>query len=424
MKQIDNTDADLPVGERFTSPQKNTGYFFSVVPIDTALEQIRKIAPDIGNETISLDEADERILAMPVYASSDIPGFDRSWKDGYALIAADTVSASEAVPVLLTCTGTIEMGEDDKTTISRGLCRYIPTGGTLPPGADAVVMIEYTERLDNAILIKRPVFSGENCIKKDEDFSAGDLIFEAGWVLRPQDIGVLASIGKAFIRVRKKPIIGIISTGRELVPVDACPQPGQVREVNSHLISVILRRHGAIPVHYGIVRDDEEHLTDLLNTAADECDAVIISGGSSKDEKDITARVIEACGTVYIHGISLAPGKPTIIGTVAKKPVIGLPGHPASTCMVLILVVTPLIQAMEGKSVSHTISLPVRMTTSVPSEKGRETYIRVRIQDGNATPLLGKSGLLNTLKDSDGIIRVPAGVEGLEAGDMTEAILW
>jgi len=423
MEQKHTAHTQSRSGEQNNVP-KNTGYFFSVVPTDTAIEKIREIARDPGTETIPLAKADRRILAVPVYSPSDIPGFDRSWKDGYACIAADTTSASEASPVLLTCTGSVEMGEDEKNSISRGLCRYIPTGGTLPPGADAVVMIEYTERLNDVILVKRPVFSGENCIRRDEDFSAGQLIFEAGWSLRPQDIGVLAAIGRAFVQVRKKPRIGIISTGRELVPADTCPQPGQVRDVNSYLISTVVQRCGAVAIHYGIVRDDERHLTDLLSAAAEECDAVIISGGSSKDEKDITARVIENCGTVFIHGISLAPGKPTIIGTVQEKPVIGLPGHPASTFMVLLLVVTPLIQAIEGRTGSIFSTVPVRLTSNVPSEKGRETYIRVRIQDGNATPLMGKSGLLNTLKESNGIIRVPAGVEGLESGDMAEAILW
>ncbi len=423
MKQNDSRGTITKEKPADTS-SRNKGYFFSVVSLDTAIEKLCSIAHETGTESIPLDEADGRVLAEPVYASSDIPGFDRSWKDGYAVIAADTPRASEAAPVLLTCTGAVEMGSDDNDFVAPGQCRYIPTGGVLPKGADAVVMIEYTERLSDTILIRRPAVIGENIIRRDEDFSAGDCIFEAGWVLRPQDIGVLAAIGKTFVAVVSRPRIGVISTGRELVGVDATPRPGQVRDVNASLIAAMLRRKGAVPVQYGIVFDDETHLVNLLSTACRECDAVLVSGGSSKDEKDITATAIEACGTVHIHGISLAPGKPTIIGSVANTPVVGLPGHPASTCLVLLLVVAPLLQVMEKRPAGASVITKARMAENVPAEKGRETYIRVRVENGNVTPLFGKSGLLNTLKESDGILRVPAGVEGLEAGELVEVIQW
>jgi molybdopterin molybdotransferase len=399
-------------------------YYFDVVPIEEAVRIVRNISHQTGTETIPIDDGDGRTLSDPVIALTDIPGFDRSWRDGYAVIADDIHAASESSPINLSCLGSVRMGTPSSLTVSQGHCMYIPTGGQIPDGANAVVMIEFTERIGDTILIKKPVLTGENIIRRDEDFKASDLIYPVGWILRPQDIGVLASIGKTQITVRKKPVIGIISTGTELVPAEAIPRPGEVREVNSFLITVFSRRQGAIPVRYGIIRDNPEELRETISRAARECDAVIVSGGSSKDRNDITAQTIAELGEVFVHGISIAPGKPTIIGKIQEVPVIGLPGHPASTFMVLSLVVIHLLQALKGSPCQKTYKQKIRMATSVPSEQGREHYLRVRIEGDSATPVLGKSGLMNTLAWSDGIIRIPAGDEGYEAGDEVEVMLW
>ncbi|HWQ65868.1 MAG TPA: gephyrin-like molybdotransferase Glp [Methanospirillum sp.] len=406
------------------TPTPSSGYFFDVVPIEEAVRIVRSISHQTGTETIPIDDADGRTLSEPVFAPADIPGFDRSWRDGYAVIAESTLSASETNPVPLQCIGSITMGTPALVTVPPGHCMYIPTGGHLPEGTDAVVMVEYTEQIGDTVFIKRPVVIGENIIRRDEDFKAADLIYQAGWIVRPQDIGVLASVGKTRITVRKNPVIGIISTGTELVPAEAIPRPGEVREVNSHLISVFCRRQGAIPVRYGIIRDNPDELSATITRAAEECDAVIVSGGSSKDRHDITAETISALGEVYVHGISIAPGKPTIIGKIHDIPIIGLPGHPASTFMVLSLVVIHLVQAMKGSPCQRIFKRRVTMATSVQSEQGREQYIRVRIDGNSATPVLGKSGLMNTLAWSDGIIRIPAGDEGYETGDEVEVMLW
>lgn len=417
----------LERGERLnlsdsSKPDRET--FFDVVSIDEAVKTVRSIARQTGTETIVIDEAESRVLAEAIISVEDIPGFDRSWKDGYAVIAAETYSASDQNPVILSLTGTVSMGKSEPGHISPGECRYIPTGGQMPAGADAVVMIEYTEQVGSQILIRQPVTVRENVIGKDEDFKAGSVIYPTGFTLRPQDIGVLASIGRTRISVRKNPRIGIISTGVELVPAEAIPRVGEVREVNSHLISVFMHRQGATPVRYGIIRDNKDELVNTIRTACSECDAVILSGGSSKDRNDITVRAIESLGTVFIHGISIAPGKPTIIGKCNDVPVIGLPGHPASTFMVMTLVVIHLIQAMKGSPCQHIYKKTIKMATDVRSEGGRELYLRVKIEDGAATPVLGKSGLLNTLLQSDGIIHIPAGKEGLERGEETEVRLW
>ncbi len=407
-----------------SGPDASSGYYFDVVPIEEAVRIVRSISHQTGTETIPIDDGDGRTLSEPVIALSDIPGFERSWRDGYAVITGDIQTASESSPQNLSCLGSVRMGTPSDLTVTPGTCMYIPTGGQIPAGADAVVMVEYTERIGDTILIKKPAIVGENIIRRDEDFKASDLIYPVGWILRPQDIGVLASIGKTQITVRKKPVIGIISTGTELVPAEAVPRPGEVREVNSYLITVFSRRQGAVPVRYGIIRDNPDELRETLSRAARECDAVVVSGGSSKDRNDITARIIAELGEVYVHGISIAPGKPTIIGKIQNVPVIGLPGHPASTFMVLSLVVIHLLQALKGSPCQKTYRQKIRMATSVQSEQGREHYLRVRIEGDCATPVLGKSGLMNTLAWSDGIIRIPAGDEGYEAGDEVEVMLW
>ena len=224
--------------------------------------------------------------------------------------------------------------------------------------------------------------------------------------------------------VVKMPGIGIISTGNELVPVNKKPMPGQVRDVNSYVVASFVREQGCRPVLYGIVRDDREALRSAISRAAAECDAVMISGGSSKDDRDMVAAIIAERGRVLVHGIAIAPGKPTIIGKYDGKPVIGLPGHPASAFIVLIAIVRHLITAMTGETGSTMRTLQATLGQNVPSSKGREDYVRVAVQNGIATPLFGKSGLLNTLVRSTGVLRVPAESEGLETGTLVEVIVW
>ncbi|HZD44430.1 MAG TPA: molybdopterin molybdotransferase MoeA, partial [Methanomicrobiales archaeon] len=241
--------------------------------------------------------------------------------------------------------------------------------------------------------------------------------------LGPQDLGVLAALGYTAVQVTKKPLIGILSTGNEVVPVSAEPGPGQVRDANSSLAAGFVQEHGCTPRQYGIVPDDRERLRQAVSKAAGECDAILISGGSSKDERDMVASVIGELGEVLAHGIGLQPGKPTIIGRVERTPVIGLPGHPASAYVVLFAIVGELLTAMTGgKRALCTVT--ARLKENIPSQKGREEYVRVSVEGGAATPLFGKSGLLNTLVRSNGVVRVPAGSEGFEEGDVVEVILW
>jgi len=397
--------------------------FLEVVSVDEAVKAVQKIAPLPGCEEVPLEDALHRVLARDVRADIDIPGFDRSTVDGYAVAAAETTGASEAIPAMLQCRGRVGMGAADAGTVSRGSCLYVPTGGALPGGADAVVMIEHTEQIGDDVLIHRPVAPGENVVLRGEDFGAGKVILERGRVLSPREIGVAAAVGADRVGVAKMPKIGIISTGNELVPVVETPGPGEVRDANSYLAGAFVTERGCHPVYFGIVRDERTVLKRAVASALERCDAVLVSGGSSKDERDNTAAVIAELGEVLVHGIALAPGKPTIIGTARGKPVIGLPGHPASAFVVLVAIVDHLLAAMRQTAVSRR-TVRARLTQNVPSTRGREDYVRVSLSGGEATPVFGKSGLLNTLVQSEGLVRVPASSEGFEVGEEVEVILW
>ncbi|WP_321506059.1 gephyrin-like molybdotransferase Glp [uncultured Methanoregula sp.] len=399
--------------------------FLNVIPVSDAINTIRRLALKGFEEEVPIDDALHRVLAEDVRSDVDIPGFTRSVVDGYAVRAADTVGSSESIPAILALKGRIAMGAGTDVSISTGECMYIPTGGLLPGGADAAVMVEQTEAIGDETLIKKPVAAGENIILFNEDFSKGGIVLPQGRRLSPQDIGVLAAAGCRTVPVIRKPRVAVISTGNELVPVEREPGPGQVRDVNSYVVTAFVRDQGCTPVMYGIVRDDRDALRSALAKAASECDVVLISGGSSKDDRDMVAAVIGEEGEVLIHGIAIAPGKPTIIGRTGNVPVIGLPGHPASAFVVLVVVVRYLLNDMAGES--GTVQVPVieaTLSENIPSTRGREDYIRVVVRDGVATPLFGKSGLLNTLVRSTGMVRVPAGSEGLETGTRVEVILW
>ncbi|MCA9703229.1 MAG: molybdopterin molybdotransferase MoeA, partial [Methanolinea sp.] len=330
----------------------------------------------------------------------------------------------EAIPAMLRLVGRVVMGGGTDLSVHRGECVYVPTGAPLPEGADAVAMVEYCDLLGDQVLVKKPMANGENMVRRGEDFASGELVLTEGRRLSIQDTGALAAVGKKDVPVRKKPLVGVISTGSELVPVDAVPTGGQVRDVNSYMCRSFLDSVGCESRLYGIVRDDRESLGNALRTAMTECDGVLISGGSSKDDRDMCADLIRENGEVLVHGIALAPGKPTIIGRLGRVPVLGLPGHPASALVVMTVIGRPLFRGLTGERESERLVERAILARNVPSMKGREDYIRVFVKDGCAHPLFGKSGLLNTLVRSNALIRVPAGSEGFEQGDEVEVFRW
>jgi molybdopterin molybdotransferase len=398
--------------------------FLQLVSVPKAIETVRDIAVRCRDETVSLGEALHRVLAQDIYTDIDIPGFTRSVVDGFAVRAAETTGSSDAIPSIFTFRGRIAMGSSSGILVQPGECIYVPTGGILPGGADAVVMIEHTEQIGGEVLVRRAVAYGENVLLFNEDFARGDAVCPEGKRLSPRDIGVLAAAGCTIVPVVRMPKVGIISTGNELVPVSEKPLPGQIRDVNTYVVASFVQEQGGLPLLFGIVRDDRDALHSAISRAASECDAVLISGGSSKDNRDMVATVIAEKGEVMVHGIAIAPGKPTIIGRWGTTPVVGLPGHPASAYIVLIAIVRHLLAGMTGETGSSIRVVQATLGQNVPSSKGREDYVRVIVQDGIASPVFGKSGLLNTLVQSAGVVRVPADSEGLETGTPVEVILW
>ncbi|NLV27094.1 MAG: molybdopterin molybdotransferase MoeA [Methanomicrobiales archaeon] len=390
--------------------------------VKDAVTLIRSIAPDTRIETRFIDESDGYTLAAPVVCREDMPGYCRSSKDGFAVHSHDILKATFENPVRLKYNGKIRSGYSEKQRIEKGECFAITTGGPVPEGADAVVMHEHAILKGKSVEVTCPAVHGENVISKDEDAKAGEIIYPEGWVIRPQDIGVLAGFGICTVQVRAMPVIGILSTGPELVPADGRPLRGEIRETNSYLISALCRKFGAVPKRYGIAWDGSDQLSHLLMIAVAECDAVIISGGSAHDERDRTAEVISGQGKLLLSGLSISPRKTMVIGEIQGKPIIGLPGHPASVYLLLLLVVTSLIQAMKGADAQGLIKEQVIAGVDIKGHPDREYHIPVRISDDKAYPLGRKAGMISILSQCDGIIHIPQGSTGIKKGEMAEML--
>ncbi len=389
---------------------------------DEVLELIRtEFEPsEDHSEKVSLAEAVGRVLSEDIVSDEYVPDFDRSTVDGYALRAADTFGCSDAIPAILPLYSQVRMGEGADFELPKGECCYVPTGGAVPRGADGCVMIEYTENYgDGSIGIAKAVAPGQNMIFRGDDVFPGKTVLEKGRVLASQDIGALAAMGRVRVPVVKKLTVGIISTGDELVPPEEKPKPGQMRDVNSAMLSAMLKTFGAECINYGICIDDEKELTETVKKAVRECDAVLISGGSSVGVKDATARIIESMGTLLLHGIAMKPGKPTILGKCGNKPLVGLPGHPVAAYFVTKLFVLPLLARLEGRKMPQ-YTVTAYLTESVGANHGRAQVgcVRLTERDGKlfAEPVRSKSGLITTLAGADGYFCIPRDCEGLPEG--------
>lgn len=406
-------------------------HFFKVSLLSDVLAYRSRFCP-VGVESVALDGVCDRILASDVVADVDLPGFSRATMDGYAVAAASTFGASEANPAYLTLRGRVSMGEQPGFGVGPGEAAGIATGGMLPRGADAVAMVEHTERLDpTTIEVYRSVAPGQHVIAAGEDYAAGGIVLTAGSRIRPQEAGLLAAFGQNTIHVFQKPRVGIVSTGDEIVPVDQVPAGGRIRDINTHTLSGQVLAAGGVPVAYGIVSDDFDDLKAVCQKALDETDMVLISGGSSVGIRDFTVGVLDSLpqSRILVHGISISPGKPTILAETNGKAVWGLPGHVVSAMVVFSVVVQPFLETMAGRSEAGCMRrhVPARLSRNVPSAQGRIDFIRVRLSQANekliAEPLLGKSGLINTMVQADGLIAVDMNTEGLDCGEAVSVML-
>ncbi len=403
--------------------------FFKVKTAQEVLTSLGDIKP-LGIEAIPIRSSLGRVLARDIESGEDIPGFRRSTVDGYALASRDTYGASESLPALLTLAGEVKMGTVPQFGLNRGECALIPTGGMLPEGADSVVMVEYSQKMEQGVIeITRPVSPLENVIQPDDDVKRGQVVLKRGTLLRPQDLGILAGLGVSQVEVVVRPRAAIISTGEELVDIAQKPGGGQIRDINSYTLHGLCVKSGAEPLYLGIVGDRFQDLRSLIEEGLSQSDAVLLSGGSSVGTMDLTLDAFLSFDGVELiaHGVSISPGKPTIIARRGNKTLWGLPGHPVSAMIIFDVFLTLVFRKLLGlldpaESMDHVIE--AELDRNVESASGREDYVRVKLSYGEgralATPILGKSGLISTMIEADGLIRIDMNTEGLYRGDTVQ----
>ena len=436
--------------------------FLTLLPPDDArdllLSHLASRQPVIDSESIDVVSALSRILAEDVIAPQPLPDFQRTTVDGYAVRAQDTFGATDSLPAYLTLIGEVPMGDTPVFEIGAGQCALIHTGGMLPNGADAVVMLEYTQMVVGAgsprpvltdetgrenlaptkheIEIFKSVANGENVIRIGEDVAKGQLILPKGSLLRPAEIGGLLALGIISIQVAKKIRVGLISTGDEVIDPSQTPRPGQVRDINSYTLGALVEKSGGVAKRYGIISDQLQALKDAAAQALSECDVVIITAGSSASTRDMTADVIRSLGApgVLVHGINTRPGKPTILGVCNGKAVIGLPGNPVSALVNGYLFVVPVIEKLLGVLPKPRATVLARLTVNLSSQAGREDWWPVKLRPSpsrrggggevyDAEPIFGKSNLIFTLAAADGLLRIHPDATGLSAGEVVEVLL-
>ncbi|MFP6664537.1 MAG: gephyrin-like molybdotransferase Glp [Deltaproteobacteria bacterium] len=412
--------------------------FFNVVTPDEARRALARIGP-VGKERVAVVEASGRVVAERLVVPGDLPAFDRAHMDGYAVRARDTFGASSSLPAYLKMTGVVEMGRAPESALARGCAMRIATGGMMPEGADAVVMIEYTDEVAGGqVEIGRSVSPWEHVIRIGEDIAAGAEILPAGRRLRPHDLGALTGVGLLEVPVYCRPRIALIGTGDEIVDPATEPAPGQVRNINQYSLRAMAQAGGAEVLDLGVCRDDPAAFATILREALETADAVFVSGGSSVGIKDMTLDVIAALpeAELVFHGISVAPDKPTILALVGaagqQRPIIGLPGHPVSALVIFAVFGLPVLRLLSGESAAIAFAprtrVRARLLRNIDSAPGREDYVRVRLGASGgmrtAEPLPGKSAAIFSLVHADGYVVVDLNREGLEAGRDIEVVLF
>jgi molybdopterin molybdotransferase len=400
--------------------------------------------PAVVSESCRVTDALDRVLAQDATAPHELPTFVRSTVDGYAVSAVDTHGASQGMPAYADVVAEVPMGALVDLALGPGQAALVHTGGMVPAGADAVVMIENTGRAGGPVFggtalqsgfipygieIYRPVAGGDNCIQPGEDVQAGELVLPASHQLRPQDLGGLLAVGITQVHVARPPRVGIVSQGDEVVPPEQEPGPGQVRDINSYTLAGYVRRAGGIPVTYPIAPDTQEAIDAAVRAAFDDADLVVVTAGSSVSYRDLTANAINKLGApgVLVHGVAIRPGKPTILAMCDGKPVFGLPGNPVSCINIFRRFVIPTIRMLMGGDPLPVHTVQARLARNIPAASGRMDYVRVRLEqrDGEtwAVPVFGKSNLIFTLVRSEGMVEVPLNSNGIPAGSVVTIML-
>lgn len=406
---------------------------FNVLPpADAYTLFLKHFHPTLESEVVETSSALDRVTAAPVTAPSDLPEFTRATMDGYSVRAADTFGATESLPAYLRQVGEVPMGATEPLTIDVGEAAIAYTGGMLARGADAVVMVEHTQQIDpGTIEVVRPVAPGENCVQVGEDIRQGQQLLPTGHRIRPQDIGGLLSLGKTRVTVGRRPLVAIMASGDEVIAPGGQTRLGQIRDINSYTCKALAERAGGLPLLLGIAPDRRDAMEELARRGLAQADVLVLSAGSSVSSRDMTAEVIASLGQpgILLHGISIHPGKPTIVALAGDKPVFGLPGNPVSAMVLFELMVAPTIKRLLGQSDPDDYQrVSARVSQRVASAPGREDYVQARLEmrDGElwAQPIFGKSNLIFTMVKASGMIHVPLDRSGIEVGELAEVRLF
>jgi len=392
----------------------------NVVSKDEAVKIVKAFASGLSVETeyVSIADSLGRTLSEDIVSRENIPSFDRTTVDGYAVISSDTFGAGNSIPAQLEIVGEILMGEKADFTLKHGQCAKISTGGMLPKCADAAVMVEHTDNADGLCLVYKSVAPFENVTKTGDDISVGETALKKGTVINSAAVGVFAALGIENIPVYKKPVIAVISTGDEIASGKI--EQGQVRDINTFLLCAAAKEYGCEVYSYGVVKDDREQIENAVKNCIEKADAVLISGGSSAGARDMTVDIIDSLGKAYFHGIAMKPGKPTIFGVVDNKPIFGLPGHPLAAYFVFRLIVTEYIREIMNMPKDKPIRNGI-LAVNIPSNHGREEYFCIKYnENGEVVPVHTKSGIISVLSESEGFIKIERNTEGLFKGTNVE----
>jgi molybdopterin molybdotransferase len=372
-----------------------------------------------------------RILYEDIKAPMALPEFRRSTVDGYAVLAKDTFGASEGLPTFLNNIGKVEMGKGTELVVGSGECVYVPTGGMIPSGADAMVMIEHSEHLDElALAVYQSVAPGESVMQIGEDVEMGEILLKKGRKIKAQDIGALTALGIEYITVFQRPKVVVLSTGDEIVDPFSKVELGEIRDINTYALSAMIEEFGGDVVHRQVIQDEYNLLKEKASEVLESCDILIISGGSSVGTKDVTAKVINDLGTpgVFVHGIAIKPGKPTIIGKTKGKAVFGLPGHPVSAIVVCKVFIGYLLNRLLCQESRVHSGIYATAAANIHSSPGKETYQMVVLEEHNgeylAKPIHGKSGAITLLTKAHGYICIDTNKEGVEKGERVRVVLF
>jgi len=394
------------------------------IPLDEARQLIADACKTIERtERVPLLDANGRVAAADVQSTRDVPPFSRAGMDGFAVRAEDTFGANRYDPKALRVIDKVYTGQVPAKALEPHTAIEIATGAPMPQGADAVVMVEETERSGEDVRILTPVYPRQNVGRQGADIVVGQAVITRGDILNPSRIGALAALGVGDVEVFAKPTVAILSTGNEIAEPGTELQPGQIYDINKFTLSTIIQEHGGVPMSFATAQDTIEALEQAID-AGSACDVLVFSGGSSVGERDLILDVIGRKGEIVFHGIAVKPGKPTVFGTIKGKPMFGMPGYPTSCLSNAYLLLVPALRAIARLAPRHTATVTLPLGQRIVSTTGRHQFYTVKIVDGQAMPAFKASGDITSMSQADGYIEIPAQTDIVEKGQTVDVKLF